>query len=165
RKALGLVLAGAFAAAAPQAMAQEKLTVWFNKGFYPAEDIALNQVIERFQQKTGVKVELSLFGVEDIITKSVSAVEAGNPPDVGFGLTYDFRTAGKWASEGKLENLNDIIEPLKDMFLPGVADRAYLLGADGRRAYYGVPIYQQTMHANYWVDMLEEAGFKESDIP
>lgn len=76
RKALGLILAGSVLAGAPQALAQEKLTVWFNKGFYPAEDIALNQVIERFQQKTGVKVELSLFGVEDIITKAVSAVEA-----------------------------------------------------------------------------------------
>lgn len=165
RKALGLILAGTVLAGAPQAIAQEKLTVWFNKGFYPAEDIALNQVIERFQQKTGVKVELSLFGVEDIITKAVSAVEAKSPPDVGFGWTFDFRTAGKWASEGKLEDVSDIIEPMKDKFLPGVLERSYLQGPTGKRAYYGVPIYQQTMHAQYWVDMVQDAGFKESDIP
>jgi multiple sugar transport system substrate-binding protein len=33
------------------------------------------------------------------------------------------------------------------------------------RAYYAFPIKQQTMHIEYWVDMLNEAGFKESDIP
>lgn len=165
RKVMGVILAGAVAATAAPALAQEKLTVWFNKGFYPAEDIALNAVIERFQQKTGVKVELSLFGVEDIITKAVSAVEAKNPPDVGFGWTFDFRTAGKWAVEGKLEDVSDIINPIKDNFLPGVLERSFLQGPGGKRAYYGIPIYQQTMHANYWVDMLQDAGFKESDIP
>src|SRR3546814_6800053 len=76
RKLLGLLLAVTVFAAVPQAMAQEKLTLWFNKGFYPAEDEALNKVIAGFEKKTGVKIELSLFGVEDIITKSVSAVEA-----------------------------------------------------------------------------------------
>jgi multiple sugar transport system substrate-binding protein len=33
------------------------------------------------------------------------------------------------------------------------------------RAYYAFPIKQQTMHIEYWKDMLAEAGFKESDIP
>lgn len=161
----GAVFSGAILAGATPALAQEKLTIWFNKGFYPAEDTALNAVIERFKQKTGVTVELSLFGVEDIITKAVSAVEAKTPPDAAFGWTFDFRTAGKWAYEGKLEDLSDIIAPNKDKFLPGVLDTAFLQGPGGKRAYYGMPIYQQTMHANYWKDMLEEAGFKESDIP
>ena len=34
-----------------------------------------------------------------------------------------------------------------------------------RKAYYAFPIKQQTMHIEYWIDMLTEAGFKESDIP
>ena len=34
-----------------------------------------------------------------------------------------------------------------------------------KRAYYAFPIKQQTMHIQYWKDMLGEAGFKESDIP
>ena len=33
------------------------------------------------------------------------------------------------------------------------------------RAYYAFPIKQQTMHIQYWKDMLADAGFKESDIP
>jgi len=166
RKTLGLFVGLSVMATAPVAWGQEKLTVWFNKGFYPAEDQALNQVIEKFQQKTGVKVELSLFGVEDIIAKAVSAVKAKNPPDVAFGWTFDFRTAGKWAYEGKLEDVSDILSPIADKFIPGTLETAYLQnGKTGARSHYAVPIYQQTMHANYWVDMLEEAGFKETDIP
>lgn len=166
RKTFGLVLASAILAAGPAALAQEKLTVWFTKGFYPAEDKALNDVIERFEKKTGVKVELSLFGTEDIIVKSVSAVEAGTPPDVGFGTTYDFRTTGKWAYENKLEDVSDVIIPVKDKFLPSALETVYLLnGQSKKRSYHGVPLQQQTMHFFYWQPMLEQAGFKESDIP
>ena len=34
-----------------------------------------------------------------------------------------------------------------------------------KRAYYAFPIKQQTMHIQYWKDMLAEAGFKESRHP
>jgi multiple sugar transport system substrate-binding protein len=40
-------------------MAQEKLTVWWVKGFYKSEDDALNEAIRKFEARTGVKVELS----------------------------------------------------------------------------------------------------------
>ena len=34
-----------------------------------------------------------------------------------------------------------------------------------KRAYYAFPIKQQTMHIEYWKDMLAEAGFKDTDDP
>jgi multiple sugar transport system substrate-binding protein len=34
-----------------------------------------------------------------------------------------------------------------------------------KRAYYAFPMKRQTMHIQYWKDMLEKAGFKESDVP
>ena len=51
------------------AAAQEKLVVWWTKGFYPAEDKALNEMIQRFEKKTNAKVELSLYAVQDVIPK------------------------------------------------------------------------------------------------
>ena len=46
-----LVLAGLFAAALPsQAQQQRKLTVWWVKGFYKAEDDALFEAIKKFDQ-------------------------------------------------------------------------------------------------------------------
>ena len=49
------------AAWAGQAIAQEKLTVWWVKGFYKAEDDALFAAIKKFEAKTGVKVDLSQY--------------------------------------------------------------------------------------------------------
>jgi multiple sugar transport system substrate-binding protein len=163
--ATALLLAGAVAMPGIAA-AQETLTVWANKGFYKAEDDALLAVIDKFQKATGVKVELSLTSIEDCITKSVGAVEAGTPPDVGYCLTYDFRTTGKWAFEGRLEDLSDIVEPMKGQFVAeALATTSLYNDKAKKKAYYAVPVQRQTIHINYWVDMLEEAGFKASDIP
>ena len=166
KRALTLVVASAVALGAATAQAQEKITVWFGKGFYPSQDKVLMDAIARFKARTGVEVELSLFSPEDAITKSVSAVEARTPPDIGFGLTYDFRVTGKWAFEGKLEDITGIIEPLKGQFLEGPLSTTFLMnGKTGRKAWYAAPVELQLMHINYWIDMLQDAGFKESDIP
>ena len=161
-----LLALAALGLAAGEAFAQEKLVVWFTKGFYPAEDKALETMIYRFEQKTNVKVELSLFAVQDIMPKTVAALDAGTVPDVSFGLTYDFQAAGKWAFEGKLVDLSDIFTPIKDKFLPNTLSTAYLYNDKAKKkAYYAFPVYQQSIHVNYWKDMLAEAGFKDSDIP
>lgn len=165
-----LVTGAAFAAIAAgwsgAAVAQESITVWFTKGFYKGEDDALLAVVDKFQKATGVKVDLSLYATEDCVTKSVGAVQAGTPPDVGFCTTYDFRTTGQWAFEGKLEDVTDVIEPMKAEFQPQALSTTFLMnGKTGKKAYYAFPVEQQMMHITYWKDMLEEAGFKESDIP
>jgi multiple sugar transport system substrate-binding protein len=153
-------------AAAPASYAQETITFWANKGFYKAEDDALNAVIDKFQKATGVKVDLSLYSIEDCITKSVGAIEAGTPPDAAYCLTYDFRTTGKWAWESKIEDLSDIVNPMKGDFVAEALATTLLANQKtGKKAYYALPIQRQTIHINYWRDMLEEAGFKESDIP
>jgi multiple sugar transport system substrate-binding protein len=52
-----------------QALAQEKLTVWWVKGFYKSEDDALFEAVKKFEQKTGVKVELSQYAGVDLISR------------------------------------------------------------------------------------------------
>jgi multiple sugar transport system substrate-binding protein len=166
RLVLGTALAGIAIGATAPAFAQETVTVWFTKGFYKSEDDALLAMIDKYQKATGVKVELSLYSTEDCITKSVGAVEAGTPPDVGFCTTYDFRTTGKWAFEGKLEDLSDVVNPMKATFVPDALATTLLQnGKTNTKAYYALPVQRQTIHINYWRDMLTDAGFKESDIP
>lgn len=165
RAVIAAVAAGVLYGAAAPALAQEKLVVWFTKGFYPAEDRALDTMIYRFEQKTGVKVELSLYPVQDVIPKTVAALDSASPPDVAFGHTFDFQVAGKWASEGKLLDLTDVLAPMRDKFLQNTLSTAYLSGPGGKKSYFAAPVYQQTMHINYWNDMLAEAGFKPSDVP
>ncbi len=103
--ALGLAAAG-------QAAAQEKLTVWWGKGFYKAEDDALYAAIKKFEAKNPkVKVELSLYAPQEMIPKTVAALDAGNPPDVAYGDVYDFQVTAKWAFDGKLEDVTSVPRP------------------------------------------------------
>jgi multiple sugar transport system substrate-binding protein len=164
---LACALAAAGLMAMTPAMAQDKLTVWWAKGYYKGEDDALFAAIKKFEAKyPKVKVELSLYAPQESIPKSVAAMDAGTPPDVSYADVYDFQVAAKWAYEGKLEDLSSLIDPIRGKFEPQALSTAFLYNNTTQgRAYYAFPIKQQTMHIQYWKDMLAEAGYKESDIP
>ena len=149
------------------ALAQDKLTVWWVKGFYPSEDAALFEAIKKYEAKhKGVKIELSQYPIQDMIPKTVAALDSGNPPDVAYADVYDFQVTGKWAFDGKLENISSVIDPIRSHFAPNTVETAFLYNdAKKDRAYYAFPMKQQTMHIEYWIDMLADAGFKETDIP
>ena len=166
KKLIAGIVAGCAIAFAGQVLAQEVLTVWWVKGFYKSEDDALFAAIKKFEDKTKVKVELSQYPVQDMIPKTVAALDAGTPPDVAYADVYDFQVTGKWAFEGKLEDISDIITPQKDRFLKTTIETTYLYNdKTKKKAYYAFPMKQQTMHIQYWKNMLADAGFKESDIP
>jgi len=166
KKMIVAAIATAVLLPAVPAAAQEKVTVWWTKGFYKSEDDALYEAIKKYEAKTGVKVDLSQYAPQDIIPKSVSALDAGTPPDVAYGDVYDFQVGGKWAFDGKLEDISSVIEPMKDQFAPNTIETTYLYNdKTKKKAYYAFPLKQQTMHVQYWIDMLNQAGFKESDIP
>jgi multiple sugar transport system substrate-binding protein len=158
--AAGLVAAG-------PALAQEKLTVWWVKGFYKAEDDALFAAIKKFEAKhPKIKIELSQYPVQDMIPKTVSALDSGSPPDVAYADVYDFQVTAKWAYDGKLEDITSVLDPIRARFAANTIETTFLYNDQAKtRAYYAFPIKQQTMHIQYWKDMLGEAGFKESDIP
>jgi len=161
----GAIAAIMLASAGP-VLAQEKVTVWWVKGFYKSEDDALYAAIKKYEEKTGVKVDLSQYAVQDMIPKTVAALDAGTPPDVAYADVYDFQVLGKWAYDGKLEDISDVITPIKDRFAPNTIETTFLYNDKAKKkAYYGFPTKQQTMHIEYWIDMLATAGFKESDIP
>src|SRR6516162_2691960 len=150
---------GVIAAAAPP-FAQEKLSVWWVKGFYKSEDDALYEAIRKFEAKTGIKVELSQYPVQDMIPKTVSALDAGTPPDVAYADVYDFQVTGKWAFDGKLEDITDVLTPMKGEFAPNTLETTFLYSDKAKKkAYYAFPQKQQTLHIHYWIDMLADAGF------
>jgi multiple sugar transport system substrate-binding protein len=162
-----LVGAGLLAAGPTFAQAQEKLTVWWVKGFYKAEDDALFEAIKKFEAKhKNIKVELSQYPIQDTIPKTVAALDSGAPPDVAYSDVYDFQVTAKWAYDGKLEDISKVIDPIRANFAANTIETTFLLNnTNGTRAYYAFPIKQQTMHIQYWKDMLAESGFKDADIP
>jgi multiple sugar transport system substrate-binding protein len=149
------------------AVAQETLTVWWVKGFYKAEDDALFAAIRKFEAKyKTIKVELSQYPVQDTIPKTVSALDSGNPPDVAYSDVFDFQVTAKWAYDGKLEDISSVIDSMRNSFEPNALATTFLYNNTNKsRAYYAFPVKQQTMHIQYWKDMLADAGFKEADIP
>ena len=160
-------IAGAAMLALGPVAAQEKLNVMWVKGFYKAEDDALFAAIKKFEAKNPkIKIELSQYPIQDMIPKTVAALDSGTPPDVAYADVYDFQVTAKWAFDGKLEDITSVIDPLRNTFEPRALSTTFLLNnAEQKRAYYAFPVKQQTMHIQYWKDMLADAGFKESDIP
>jgi multiple sugar transport system substrate-binding protein len=167
KSVLSAALVAAGLIASGNALAQEKLTVWWVKGFYKAEDEALFVAIKKFEEKNkGIKIELSQYPIQDMIPKTVAALDSGSPPDVAYADVYDFQVTAKWAYDGKLEDVSSIIDPMRNKFEAAALSTTFLYNnAAQSRAYYAFPIKQQTMHVQYWKDMLAESGFKESDIP
>ncbi len=118
RRFMSGAIAAIMLASAGPVLAQDKLTVWWVKGFYKSEDDALYAAIKKYEDKTGVKVDLSQYAVQDMIPKTVAALDSNTPPDVAYADVYDFQVLGKWAFDGKLEDITDVITPIKDRFSP-----------------------------------------------
>jgi len=119
RTVLAAALAAAGLMAAVPASAQETLTVWWVKGFYKAEDDALFAAIKKYEAKyKGVKVELSQYPIQDMIPKTVAALDSGSPPDVAYADVYDFQVTAKWAYDDKLEDISSVISPMTARFEP-----------------------------------------------
>src|SRR5438128_11078825 len=136
RKLLAVLAAVAIGSAAP-ALAQETLTVWWVKGFYKSEDDALFAAIKKYEDTSGVKVELSQYPVQDMIPKTVSALDSGTPPDVAYADVYDFQVTGKWAFEGKLEDITSVIDPIRAKFATNTIETTFLYNEQTKsRAYY-----------------------------
>ncbi|MDI9336357.1 MAG: ABC transporter substrate-binding protein [Gammaproteobacteria bacterium] len=162
-----LISLGLMTTAGLFAQTKQSLTMFWVKGFYKAEDDALFEVIKKFEAKNpNIKVELSQYPIQDTIPKTVAALDSGNPPDLAYSDVYDFQVTAKWAYDNKLEDITSIIDKYKNNFEP-VALSTTLLFNNGtkKRAYYAFPVKQQTMHIQYWKDMLQEAGLSEADIP
>ena len=142
---------GLLYATAPAFAQQKTITVWFGKGFYKSEDDALLEAIKKFEAKTGIKVELSQYAIQDMIPKTVAALDSGTVPDVAYSDSYDVQAQGKWAFEGRLEDLGDILTPMKSAFAPNTLETALLYNdITKKKAYYGFPLKQQSMHVQIW---------------
>src|SRR5690349_1688454 len=89
--------------AASSAALSADLTIWWVKGYYPAQDEGINRIVEDFQKDTGTTVELTFYTDKDMPLKLIAAVDAGQPPDVsngaGFGAALLFQ---RFAYEGRL---------------------------------------------------------------
>ncbi len=70
------------------------------------------------------------------------------------------------AWEGKLVDVSDLIEPVKNLYPKSVLQTVrFYNNVDKKWSYYAVPIHQATIHIYYWRDLLEQVGRTDKDIP
>ena len=94
---------------------------------YKAEDEELFAAFKKYEDKhKGVKIELSQYPIQDMIPKTVAALDSGNPPDVAYADVYDFQVTGKWAFDGKLEDVSSVINPIRANFAPNTVETTFL---------------------------------------
>ncbi|MDI9635293.1 ABC transporter substrate-binding protein [Oscillatoria amoena NRMC-F 0135] len=135
------------------------LQVWWDKGFNQDEDEALNRIIKNWEAQSGVKVQLFLQTPDDLLSKAQRAIQAGTPPDVLYSDLGSGTLFPRFAWEGKLLDLSDIIEPQKALYPQSVLDAVHLYNnVEKKRSYYAIPIQQSSIHIFYWRDLLQQAG-------
>lgn len=138
------------------------LNIWWNKGFYLEEDLAFQQIVSQWEKKSSTPIKLIFITDANMKQQTEKAVKKGDLPDIFFGHVTDINWSPRWAWEGKLADVSDVVEPVKELFAPNAINSINLYNnVAKKRSYYAVPLQQQTIHISYWRDLIKEAGMGE----
>jgi multiple sugar transport system substrate-binding protein len=162
---IGALRLAAALAMTPLGVQAADLVVWWEKGYYAAEDEAIRETIAAFEQGSGKQVELVIYPEAELPSKIVAALAADAPPDLAFGLEIA-NFISEWAFEDRLVDLSDAVGTFANIFDPNALNGMTLLnGGTGQRALYALPVGISTNHIHVWKSLLEQAGFTPADIP
>src|SRR2546425_999327 len=126
---------------AADALAADKLVVWWNKGYYPEEDAAMQKIVKEFEATHKAEVDLSFTAQEDLLKKITAALIAHRVPDVAFCFYNDWQVVPKFGWDDQLADVSDVIQALRPRYNEKMLPVAFVLnGKTKKRAYYGVPV-------------------------
>ncbi len=146
--------------------AGKTITVWWNQGFYPAEDNALRQTVADWEKQTGNKVDLTFYNGSDLPTKIISAMTTGDVPDICYVDNADFLITPQAAYKDQLVDVSDVVDTVKNELSQTALTTASLYdNVLKKRSYFEVPLKQQALHVFVWRPMIEKAGYTMKDIP
>lgn len=142
------------------------LEIWWTKGLILAEDEAIQKVVKEWQGNTNLPVNLSFHKQDDILPKLERAYQAGNPPDILYAYKGDLALNPRFAWEGKLADVSDLLEPLKAAYVPTALEAvSFYNNVAKKQSYFAVPLSQEATYIFYWRDLLQEAGLNDRAIP
>ena len=164
RGSLGLAAAGALARPHIANAAATTIEVWFAQGFVPEEDSAFRAMAADYEKASGNKVDHSLIPYAALRQKAISAITSGAVPDMI--EVADFALAPIQTWDDKLIDVNDVVEPAKDQFIPtALACCDFYNNVTKKRAYYVVPVRIAAVPFHIWKSLVEQGGSKISDLP
>ena len=156
---LALAFIGPGLAGVAGAGEKQKLVVWWNKGYYKEEDEGLQKIADAWAKENNIDLELTFTIQDDLGPKIISALIARRVPDVAFCFFNDFHISPKFAWDGKLTDVSDLIMELKPRYIESHMSTGRLYNnAEKKWAYYAIPIEAQALGSHYWKDMVQEAG-------
>ena len=126
--------------------AGEKLVVWWNKGYYKEEDEGMQKVAADFARENNVEVEITFTIQDDLGPKITSALIARRTPDVAFCFFNDFHISPRFAWDGRLADVSDLINDLKPRYIESHMTTGRLFNkAENKWSYYAIPIEAQAL--------------------
>ncbi|WP_029704273.1 ABC transporter substrate-binding protein [Arthrobacter sp. TB 26] len=141
-----------------QATSSDTITYWASNQGNSLEDTAakLKPSLDRFTEKTGVKVKLEVIGWNDLYNRILTAVTSGDGPDVlNIGNTWAVTLQETGAFEPVEGALLDAVGG-KDRFLKTSWSTG---GAEGKTP-TSVPLYGLAYNMYYNPKMFKEAGIE-----
>src|SRR5581483_6371017 len=115
-------------------------------------------------KQSGNKIELSIVPFAPLRQKIISAITSGVVPDLVTVTPTEAAALQAW--DGHLVDVSDVVETQKSRMSPAVLANAQLYDNTKRaRSFYCVPYAGAVTPFHVWGSLIEEAGFKRSDIP
>ena len=97
-------------------------------------------------KENNVDVELTFTIQDDLGPKIISALIARRVPDVAFCFFTDWQISPKFAWDGKLADVSDLIKELKPRYIESHLKTGWLYNkAEKKWSYYSVPIEAQAL--------------------
>lgn len=142
------------------------LEIWWTKGFVLNEDEAIRKIVKDWQKQSNSLVNLSFHKQDDILQKLERAYKAGNPPDILYAYKGDLALNPRFAWQGKLVDISDIVEPVKATYTPTALDAvSFYNSVEKKRSYYALPLSQEATYVFYLRDLVAKAGLGDRTIP
>ena len=164
RSSLGLAAAGTLARPFIANAAATTAEVWWVQGFVKEEDTAFEKLVADYEKASGNKLDHSITPYAALRQKEISAITSGAVPDVM--EVADFALAPLQSWDDKLLDLSEIVEPVKQQFVPTALPCCYYFNnTTKKRAYYVAPMKIAAVPFHIWKSLVEKGGGKISEIP
>ena len=163
---LCLAIVGWLASPLPASAAGRTITIWWNQGFYSAEDQAMKEMVADWEKQSGDKIDITFYNGSDLPAKIISAITTGEVPDICYVDNGDFLLLPQNAWNDKIADVSDVVETQKNEYSETALTAARLYdNVTHKRSYFGIPLKQQALHNMVWKPMVEAAGYKFEEIP
>ena len=161
-----VALAAASSLVRPAIARGQTLTVWWNQGFYPAEDAAFHNLVAAWEKASGNTVNLTLLPGQALNEKIISALTSGEVPDLMYADNAPAQIIPQNAWHDKLLDVGDVVDTQKtELSATALQSSRFYNAVEKKRAFYGVPFKGATLNMPVWKSLIEKAGYKMSDMP